>query len=89
MAQYQLGALSSVGETFCGLHLYFAKRCRENLQSAKCSAQGNCGPATTWLVGVTIYCTISIFNNKQPPLRQFLGEKILLKKNWLGEMIIE
>ena len=34
--------------------------------------------AKTWQLGVTIYCTV--FNNNSPPLRQFLREKILLKK---------
>ena len=34
--------------------------------------------AITWLVGVTIYCRF--FNNNSPPPRQFLCDKILLKK---------
>ena len=34
--------------------------------------------AITWFVGVTIYCTF--FNNNSPPSRQFLCNKILLKK---------
>ena len=43
-------------------------------------AQLNVNPARalTWLVGVTIYCTF--FNNNSPPPRQFLCNKILLKK---------
>ena len=43
-------------------------------------AQLNVNPAwaITWLVSVTIYCTF--FNNNSPPPRQFLCNKILLKK---------
>ena len=35
--------------------------------------------AKTWQVGVTIYFTVLNYN--APPLRQFLREKKLLKKN--------
>ena len=38
----------------------------------------NPAPAISWFVGVTIYCTF--FNNNTPPPRQFLCNKILLKK---------
>ena len=43
-------------------------------------AQRNVNPAKeiTWFVGVTIFCTV--FNNNSPPPRQFLCNKILLKK---------
>ena len=38
----------------------------------------NSAGAIKWFVGVTIYCTF--FNNNSPPPRQFLCNKILLKK---------
>ena len=38
----------------------------------------NLGRAITWVVGITIYCTV--LNNNLPPPRQFLRVKILLKK---------
>ena len=53
-------------------------------------AQHNVNPALaiTWLVGVTIYCTF--FNNNSPPPRQFLCNKILLKKlAAVREMLIQ
>ena len=40
------------------LHLYLAGRACENPQSARGLARRKSGPAITWLVGVTIYCTI-------------------------------
>ena len=44
--------------------------------------------AITWFVGVTIYCTF--FNNNSPPPRQFLCNKILLKKlATVREVLIE
>ena len=43
--------------------------------------------AITRLEGVTIYCTF--FNNNSHPPRQFLCEKILLKKYLLGVMLIK
>ena len=47
------------------------------------------GPrAKTWLVSVTIYCTISNRNNSPPP-RQFLRDKIPLKNELAREMLIE
>ena len=81
MAQYQLRALRSNLKTFYGLHLYLAERCCKNLQSAKGPTPCKSGPAITWLVGVTIYCTIFQwqFINSPPP-RQFLRSKYLKKK---------
>ena len=81
MAQYQLKALRSNLETFYGLHLHLAERCCENLQSARGPARFKSGPAITWLVSVTIYCTIfqQQFINS-PPHRQFLRTKYFLKK---------
>ena len=46
---------------------------------ARSPTQCKSDPAMTWLVDVTIYCTL--FNNKSPPPRQFLRDKTLLKKN--------
>ena len=44
--------------------------------------------ALTWFVGVTIYCTF--FNNNSPTSRQFLCNKILLKKiGSVRRMLIE
>ena len=40
----------------------------------------NSARTITWLVGVTIYCRPTFFNNNLPPLHQFLCNKILLKK---------
>ena len=81
MAQYQLRALRSNLKTFYGLHLHLVERCCENLQSARGPARCKSGPAITWLVSVTIYCTIfqQQFINSPPP-RQFLRTKYFLKK---------
>ena len=63
---------------FFGLRLYSAERCCENLQSANGSAQCKCGPGITLLESVT---SIALFlNNNPPPPRQFLGDKVFLKK---------
>ena len=51
-------ALCSNLNTFYGLYLHWAVRCCENLQSARGPARCKSGPAITWLVRVTIYCTI-------------------------------
>ena len=69
----------SDGKTFFGLHLYLAGRCSKN--SLYCRKQCKSSPGITCLASVTIYCT-----NDSP--RQFLREKILLKKK-LGKMLIE
>ena len=50
-------------------------------------AQCKSDPKKTWLTGVTIYCAVS--NNNSLPLRQFLHDKIALKKNKWGEMLIK
>ena len=62
MTQYQLGAPRPNCKSFFGLHLYLAERCCENFQSARDPARCKSGPAITWLVGVTIYCTIFFYN---------------------------
>ena len=43
---------------FFYLHLYLAGRSCQNPQSASGPARCKSGPAITWLVGVTFYCTI-------------------------------
>ena len=58
MAQYQLRALRSNLKTFYGLYLHLAEGCCENLQSARGPVRRKSDPAITWLVSVTIYCTI-------------------------------
>ena len=67
-------------KTFFGLHLYLAGKYWKNTKVP--GAQLNVNPAQTitWLVGVTIYCKPTFFNNNLPPPRQFLCNKILLKK---------
>ena len=81
MTQYQLGAPSWYRKIFFGLLLYLAERCCENLQSARGLARCKSGPATTWLVDVTIYCTI--FQKQfsiSPSTSPVFTHKILLKK---------
>ena len=65
---------------FFFLHLYLAGRSCENPQSARGPARFKSGPAITWLIGVTISCTIFQlqFNNSPPP-RQFLRSKYFQK----------
>ena len=81
MAQYQQGAPPWNRKTFFGLQLYLAKRCCENLQSARGPARSKFGPAIKWLVDVTIYCTIfqTQFSNS-PPTSPVFTNKILKKK---------
>ena len=61
-----------------GLHLYLAGKFCENLKVSVAQLNVNPARAITWFVGVTIYCTI--FNNNSHPPRQFLCNKIFLKK---------
>ena len=71
------GALRS-DMTFFYFHRYLAgKYCK---YSKVPGAQLNVNPArkVTWFEGEAIYCTF--FNNNSPPPRQFLCNKILLKK---------
>ena len=65
-------------KTCFDLHLYLAEKYCKNLKMP--GAQLNINPAwaITWFVGVAIYYTF--FNNNSPPPRQFLCNKILLKK---------
>ena len=61
-----------------GLHLYLAGRYCVNPKVLGAQHSVNSARAKTWLVGVTIYCTFFIYNWSPP--RQFLCNKILLKK---------
>ena len=63
---------------FFGLYLYYAGKYCKNLKVPEAQLNVNPVRAITWLVGVTIYCIF--FNNNSPPPRQFLSNKILLKK---------
>ena len=66
---------------FFGFHLHLAERCCKNLQSARGLARCKSGPAITWLVDVTIYCTIfqKQFINL-PPTSPVFTHKIIKKK---------
>ena len=63
---------------FFGLHLYLAGKYCENHKMPGVQLNVTPARAITWFVGVTIYCTF--FNNNSPLPRQFLCNKILLKK---------
>ena len=65
-------------KTFFGLHLYLAEKYCENLKVPEAQLNVNPVLAITCFVGVTVYGTY--FNNNSPPCRQFLSNKILLKK---------
>ena len=68
----------SDGKTFFGLHQHLTLKYCENPEVPGASLNVNPAEAITCLVGVTIYSTF--FNNNSPPPRQFLCDKILLKK---------
>ena len=61
-----------------GLLLYLVGNYRKNLKVPEAQLNINSARAITWFVGVTIYC--AFFNDNSPPPRQFLCNKILLKK---------
>ena len=63
---------------FFGLHLFLARKYRNNPKVPGAQLNVNPARAATWFVGVTIYCTF--FNNNSPSPRQFLCNKTLLKK---------
>ena len=63
---------------FFGLHLYLAGKYCKNLKVPGAQLNVNPARAITWFVGATIYRTF--FNNISLPFRQFLCNKILLKK---------
>ena len=76
MAQCQ-GPHSQIRLVF-GLHLHLAGKYCENPKVPTAQLNVNLALAITWFVGVPTYCTF--FNNNSPPPRQFLCNKILLKK---------
>ena len=65
-------------KTFFGLRMYLAGKYCENLKVQRAQFNVNPARAITWLAGVTMYCTCLINNSPTP--RQFLCNKILLKK---------
>ena len=86
MAQCQ-GFRAHIG-LFFNLHLHLGGKYCKNPKVPV--VQFNVFPARaiTWFVGVTIYC--AFFNNTSPPPRQFLCNKILLKKiSYSKGMLIE
>ena len=75
-------------KTFFCLHLCLAEKYCENPKVPGAQLNVNPARAATWFAGVTIYCTF--FNNNSLTSRQFLCNKILLKKLATArEMLIE
>ena len=76
-------------KTFFGFSLYLAEKYCENLEVPRAQLNVNPARAIPWFVSVTIYRTC--FNNNSPPPRQFLCNKMLLKKKLatVREMLIE
>ena len=79
MAQYQL---EFFGETFLfGLHLYLAgKMLRKSPKYQTPPEQCKCGPSNN-MVSRGNHLRVPFLNKSPPPLRQFLRDKLLLKKN--------
>ena len=77
MAQCQ-GPRALMVRLFFGIHLYLAVKYCKNPKGLGAQLDVNPARAITWFEGVTIYCTF--FNNNSPPPRQFLCNKMLLKK---------
>ena len=65
---------------FFYFHQYLAGKYCENPRVPGTQLNVNPAQTITWLVDVTIYCRPTFFNNNLPPFRQFLCNKILLKK---------
>ena len=63
---------------FFGLHLYLARKYCKTLKVPGAQLKINPTRAITCFVGITIYCTF--FNYNSLPPRQFLCNKIFLKK---------
>ena len=72
------GAPRLNGKAFFGLHVYLVGKYCENPKVQGALLNVSLARAITWFVGITICCTP--FNNNSPPPRQFLCNKILLKK---------
>ena len=86
MAQCQ-GFRAHIG-LFFSLHLHLAEKYCKNPKVPVVQFNVIPARAITWFVGVTIYC--AFFNNTSPPPRQFLCNKILLKKiSYSKGMLIE
>ena len=62
-----------------GLRPYLAGKYCEKLKVPGAQLHVNPARAITWFTSVTIYCTF-FSNNNSPPPRQFLCNKIVLKK---------
>ena len=77
MAQCQRPRAQMV-RLFFGVHLYLTGKFCKNPKMPGAQLSVNPARAVTWFAGVTIYCTF--FNDNLPPPRQFLCNKILLKK---------
>ena len=82
MAQCQEPRAQMVKLVF-GLHLYLAGKSSKNPKVPGAQLIVHPAWAITWFVDVTIYCTF--FNNNLPPPRQFLCNKLLLKKISYGK----
>ena len=52
------GATRSDGETFFGINLHYAEKFVKIFEVPWAPSNINTGRAITWLVGITIYCTI-------------------------------
>ena len=84
------GAQRLNGKTFFGLQPYLAGRCCDNPQTTRGPAHRKFGPEITWLVGVTIYCTMFQlqFTSTSPVFtRKIIFEKINQKKSLLHTLL--
>ena len=70
-----------------GLYLYLAGRCGENPQSAGGAAHCKSGPGNNMVSRPNH--PLYNFSITIHPRRQFLDDKLLKKKNWLREILIE
>ena len=82
MAQCQ-GPCPQMVRLFFALPLYLAGKYCKNPKVPGAKLNVNPAWAVTWFAGVTIYCTF--FTNNSLPSRQFLSNKILLKKISYGK----
>ena len=77
MAQCK-GPRPQMVKLFFGFHLYLAGKYCKNPSVPEAQLNVNPARAIAWFEGATIHC--AFFNNNSPPPRQFLCNKILLKK---------
>ena len=73
------GAPRSNDKNFFWSSPVFGWKILRKCQSVRAQLNVNPVRAITWFAGITIIC--AFFNNNSPPSRQFLCNKILLKKN--------